>query len=85
MLIPSSCASVLPPLAFFCSLNKQFRMGCQVDWMVADIRISQPQKAKAGAETEIGYRSQMLQYLQVLGMCLACCLARSVQVEHCEI
>jgi len=23
--------------------------------------------------------------VQVLGMCLACCLARSVQVEHCEI
>jgi hypothetical protein len=23
--------------------------------------------------------------LQVLGVCLACCLARSVQVEHCQI
>ena len=52
---------------------------------MADIRLSQPQKAKAGAEAEIGYMGQMLLYFQVLGMCLACCLARSVQVEHCEI
>ena len=30
MIIPSSCASVLPPLVFFCSLNKQFWVGGQV-------------------------------------------------------